>query len=704
MLSFPSVLNTRILILVVVVTICFTGKTLSDITSDRKQVVASARRLSRGFANALNEHAVRTFSNAENTLDALVQDIQNLSPRESGDERKLHQLLAGYMRKSSFSPLLFVVGADGRLRSVSTEYPVRMISLTDREYFRHHINTPGQSVYFSQPLNNRLNESRLIVMTKRIDKPGGALRMIVGVSVDPAYFTDFYRTIELGKHDRIFLFRKDGFILAMEPFIDKFKDHNFASSQLFRKELPVQPNAGTFLMKHGVLDDSARIVSYRVSAQYPVVSLVSLDEGDALARWRARSLKSAGGAVLLVVLVGTLGVMVCRQIRELKQSEDKYSLIASTANEGIWMLDAHDRITYVNPRVADMFGYRPEEMIGRMIADFMCPDELDDHVTRMAFRKEGGAERYERCFHHKDGMEVWTIISAAALIGDDGYQGVVAMCLDISDRKKSEKRQARLEEELRRAHKMEAVGILAGGMAHDFNNLLQSITSYVFLAKMSMDPECEAQEYLNEAEKISNQASELGQRLLLLSRGGVTLLRAASLPPLIRSHVGASLKGTPVTGEYDFPPDMPLVTIDEALIKQVFSHLTTNALETMPAGGTLRVSGKLLTVTAKHELPLPAGDYVHITFSDTGDGIPAAILPNIFDPYFSTKEKRTDKGIGLGLTLCHRIVRKHKGMISASSLVGEGTTINIFLPVAAGDDQPSQPPRYPQNPVSATIH
>jgi signal transduction histidine kinase len=259
------------------------------------------------------------------------------------------------------------------------------------------------------------------------------------------------------------------------------------------------------------------------------------------------------------------------------------------------------------------------------------------------------------------------------------------MCVDISDQKKSEKRQARLEEELRQAHKMEAVGIMAGGMAHDFNNLLQSILGYVFLAKMSAEPDSEVLTYLDEAEKISGQVCELGQRLLLLSRGGVTMLRSSALPPLILSQVSSALEGTSVSGDYDLPMDMPLVTIDESLIKQVVFHLTTNAIEAMSQGGRLRISGATVTITSKHELPIPPGAYVHIAFSDSGSGIPAAHLTRIFDPYFTTKEKRSEKGMGLGLALCHTIIRKHKGMINVSSRVGEGSTFNIYLPVTSVD-------------------
>ncbi len=683
MSRFPSVMSKRILILVVLVTVVFVGKVCFDITSDRRQVIVSAERLSRGFATALNEHAVHTFGTADNTLDEIIQKLSRDPSRGAVEESRLHRLLLAYRQKSPYSPFLFVTGSDGVLRATSSEYPIRGHNQAASEYFQHHLNSRDQDVFISRPFNTLLARKLLIVMTKRLSNPDGSLGMIVGIAIDPLHFSDFYRSIELGKHDRIFLFRRDGAVLTLEPVYPSFLKKVIPPTDAVRRTLSRHPHAGTIHMERGLVDDTRRVVSYRFSDRYPLVSVVSLHEGDVLARWRERSIKSAAGALLLVVLVGTLGRLVYRQVRELKQSEDKYSLIATTANEGIWMLDAEDRIMYVNPRVGDMFGYGAEELLGQPISAFMCPDQLADHEARMRFRKTGGSERYERRFLHRDGRDVWTIISAAALVDDeDGYQGVVAMCLDITDRKIGEERRHRLEEQLRQAHKMEAVGILAGGMAHDFNNLLQSIMGYLFLAKMCVDECGEAREYLDEAEKISGQASELGQRLLMLSRGGVAVLRAAPLAPLILPLVSSELAGTAITGEFDLPDDMPHVTMDESMMRQVFSHLTVNAVETMPEGGTLRITGTTLTITARHGLPLPTGRYVHIAFSDTGAGIPPDNLPRIFDPYFTTKEMWNRKGMGLGLALCHTIIRKHKGMISATSLVGEGATFNIYLPVA----------------------
>ncbi|MBV5338931.1 MAG: ATP-binding protein, partial [Deltaproteobacteria bacterium] len=116
-------------------------------------------------------------------------------------------------------------------------------------------------------------------------------------------------------------------------------------------------------------------------------------------------------------------------------------------------------------------------------------------------------------------------------------------------------------------------------------------------------------------------------------------------------------------------------------IQQVIGSLVANACEAMPQGGSLYVSASTATLTAENALKLTPGQYLHVIFKDTGNGIPQKILPKIFDPYFSTKEMGRQKGMGLGLALCHSIIKSHKGHILAESVPGEGTRIHIYLPL-----------------------
>jgi len=242
--------------------------------------------------------------------------------------------------------------------------------------------------------------------------------------------------------------------------------------------------------------------------------------------------------------------------------------------------------------------------------------------------------------------------------------------------------QSRLEAENLRTKKIEAIAILAGGLAHDLNNLLQVILGYVSLARMSAEPGSKVESMLTVAEQSSESAKELGTRLLAFARGEKMSMKPIPAGRLIREviHTGLS-PASMATLFIDLPDDLPLVMLDADRIRQVVARLVANACEAMPMGGSLYVSASTATLAAENALKLTPDQYLHVIFRDTGIGISRENLPKIFDPYFSTKEMGRQKGMGLGLALCHSIIKSHQGHILAESVPGEGTRIHIYLPV-----------------------
>ena len=259
--------------------------------------------------------------------------------------------------------------------------------------------------------------------------------------------------------------------------------------------------------------------------------------------------------------------------------------------------------------------------------------------------------------------------------------------LDCAHRQRAEEQlilQRQREIELARSRQAEIVGDLAAGMAHDYNNLLQMILGFVTLAKTCAEPGSPCFKYLETAEECSGRAQELGQVLRIMGKGSDS--RAMRLPSplnaLITHVVDSMVDGTPVVCTFDLVRKDPPVNFISDEMTKVFSALTANALEAMPNGGTLLVRSAVHPISETDHIPLPAGDYLHISFTDTGEGVSAEILPKIFNPYFSTKNRCSQKGMGLSLALCHTIISKHGGTISAESLQNKGTTIHIWLPVA----------------------
>lgn len=236
------------------------------------------------------------------------------------------------------------------------------------------------------------------------------------------------------------------------------------------------------------------------------------------------------------------------------------------------------------------------------------------------------------------------------------------------------------EEELGKARRLESIGILAGGIAHDFNNILTAILGNITFSKVFVEPGSKIFERLSHAEAACGKAKELSNNIITFAQGGSPLRKRLHLENLLRDTVRALLAGTGVKADLMLPDNLDCVDADESQLRQVMTNIVENAIEAMPGGGTLRVMAEDLLVGIKDNIPLSEGKYIKISIQDTGCGISQENLPRIFEPYFTTKEMEGRKGMGLGLAICHSIIKRHGGFISAESSEGKGTIISISLP------------------------
>jgi nitrogen-specific signal transduction histidine kinase/ActR/RegA family two-component response regulator len=239
------------------------------------------------------------------------------------------------------------------------------------------------------------------------------------------------------------------------------------------------------------------------------------------------------------------------------------------------------------------------------------------------------------------------------------------------------------EEELLKARKLESIAALSGGIAHDYNNLLTSIMGNISLAQRYVEHDDKIYGLLNEAHRASILAKDLTRKLIMFSRGGTPIKKAVPISPLVKRATEFSLSGSNIRCEFNLLNDLWRVEIDETQIGQAIYNLVINAREAMSDGGTIRVAAENQNIT--HGTPtLKEGRYVTISFKDEGIGIPKKHLKKIFDPYFSTKEMGAQKGMGLGLSICHSIIKGHGGDVDVFSQEGMGSTFNIYLPVSDG--------------------
>lgn len=363
-------------------------------------------------------------------------------------------------------------------------------------------------------------------------------------------------------------------------------------------------------------------------------------------------------------------------IREaLRESKERYQTLFNSGNDAIYVYKISQaatagKIIEVNSIAGKLLGFTRQEFLE------MTPYDLDASTNHTRFTQILQRLLKEKHFLYetehitKDGRRT-PMECNAHLIEVGGIRAVMTIARDISDRK-------RMEREIQRSEKMESVGILAGGIAHDFNNILTGILGNISLAKINADIDSEIYQFLQDAEKASNRAKELTQQLLTFSKGGAPVKKVASIADILRDCIAFSLTGSNVKSEFRLEKSLNPADIDVGQINQVINNLVINADQAMPNGGTLTVSATNATITPQDPIPLEPGEYVQITLSDEGIGIPEKYLEKIFDPYFTTKSK----GSGLGLASAYSIINNHGGYITVESQLGKGTSFHIYLPAS----------------------
>jgi signal transduction histidine kinase/CheY-like chemotaxis protein len=227
-----------------------------------------------------------------------------------------------------------------------------------------------------------------------------------------------------------------------------------------------------------------------------------------------------------------------------------------------------------------------------------------------------------------------------------------------------------------KSDRMKSISVFAGGIAHDFNNLLTAILGNISITKSLAGVPEQAHRFLSDAEKASLQAKNLTAQLLSFTRGGEPVRQIVAIAGMLADIAKLSLSGTNVRGEFDIADGLWGALVNEGQVHQAIQNLVLNARESMPAGGTVEICARNMTVETPNEFGLCPGPYVCISVRDHGIGIPADKLGEIFFPYFTTKKT----GSGLGLAVCYSVVNRHGGHIGVRSAPGEGSEFTVYLP------------------------
>jgi len=354
-------------------------------------------------------------------------------------------------------------------------------------------------------------------------------------------------------------------------------------------------------------------------------------------------------------------------------------------NDTCWTME------FVSEGCLQLTGYQPRELVMNRAISYEAVIHPDDRDS--VRRDVGAALRARQPFelfyriHTADGEEKWVWEQGRGVLCPDGQLvALEGFITDITARKEAEQEKERMQALLLQAQKMEAIGVLAGGVAHDFNNLLTIIQGNAELAMMAADQAPEQASLLKKVVSAAEHGARLVRQLLVFSRKHPMQVASVNINSIVRDLLKmlGRLIGEDIVIESSLAPDLWTARCDETNIEQVIMNLAVNARDAMPDGGKLTIATSNVTLDADAPATMPdakPGTFVRLAIADTGVGMDEEVLPRIFEPFFSTKE--AGRGTGLGLSVVYGIVREHGGWIAIDSQPGQGTTFEVYLPASA---------------------
>lgn len=390
-----------------------------------------------------------------------------------------------------------------------------------------------------------------------------------------------------------------------------------------------------------------------------------------------------------------------RAEEQLREKERQFRLLTENQRDVVLAVDTQGFLTYCSPAIREFAGYDPQAVIGTHLSQYIVSKEDVEKVIAimMEMHQQRASVTFEVLYKPANRESFPVEITAKAVVEDDvvvGFQGIMR---DITARLRAAEEKCSLEQQLLQAQKMEAVGRLAGGVAHDFNNLLTGISGYAELMMGQLEPNAPLYADAQEVLEAAKRGASLTNQLLAFSRKQVISPKIIDLDEtierarkLLRRLIGEDI-------ELVFKRSSSLCSIkaDPAQIDQILVNLATNARDAMPTGGRLSLETKtthLDAASVTEQQEMEAGRYVRLSVTDTGLGMDEHTLSLVFEPFFTTKD--VGRGTGLGLSTVYGIVKQNNGFVTINSELNQGTTVDIYFPLAAAQPQDVPPARVGQ--------
>ena len=366
----------------------------------------------------------------------------------------------------------------------------------------------------------------------------------------------------------------------------------------------------------------------------------------------------------------------------LSESEGKYRTLTENTSDWVWEVDQDGYYTYSNPKVFDLLGYYPDEIIGKKPFDFM-PQAESKKVADvfLNYRKSGKPfVNLENKNLHKNGQQVVLETSGVPFFDANGnLKGYRGIDRDLTHRKA-------LEMGLQQARKMEAIATLAGGIAHQFNNALAVITGYLDLIEEDIQNPVRIVESIRAMRDSSQRMAKLNRQLLAYAKGGKYRSQSINICDFVMHALPAIKPNLPpgITLDTVLPDNIPMIEADETQLQMVLSSIILNSSEAVEKEGHISIKVSLKKIdkaAAITQRGLRPGRYVCLSVTDYGKGMDEMVKNRIFEPFFTTKYH----GRGLGMAAVYGIIKNHNGYIDVESEKGTGTSVRIYLPTVEND-------------------
>ncbi|HEV2560224.1 MAG TPA: ATP-binding protein [Microvirga sp.] len=635
----------------------------------------------RRATEVLTEQALRVFEVQDLVISRVDERVQGMSWDEIAASEDLHLWLKRIDDNLPLIDVIWLIDPAAQGRASSRFFPGPPTSrVPDRDYFKA-LSAADAGTYIGEPRAGRSTPDRLFFnVARRRSAPDGRFDGLIVTSLDPTYFADAFRALALSPGDSFSIIREDGTILARGPQLLAQATRLTSESGLMRA---IRAGREASYRSVAQIDGIERLYGNRKVPGLPIYVSYGRSMDAVLAAWRRDlALYSLLAALAATALLGITYLakhqtrLQTGAMRRLQESEARYHALFHESPLGLLLthVDPDGGLAFeeMNPALVAITGFRREDVLERSPAEAF-PGDLGRTVE--ARYRECIATRkpveYEVEGEGPSGRYVRRAIVRPILDANGCVTKLLGTSMDITQARK-------LEDQLRRSQKMEALASLVSGVAHDFNNLLTVVMGNLDLLRRAAEER--KPRLIENAIRAVEQGRKLTGQLLAFGRRQALQPEVVELPRLMaatQDMLTQSLRGD-IELRLDLAEDLWPVRADLSQLQVALINLAANARDAMPKGGTFTLAAENLALGGDRSI-----EAVALSVSDTGVGIPREALARVFEPFFTTKD--VGQGSGLGLAQVYGFAQQSGGSVDVRSEPGRGTTVTLYLPRAERD-------------------